>query len=169
MKLHIGGEIAKDGWKNLNIQPKPFVDYIGDISNLNQFENEVFDEIYASHVFEHVKQEDIQATLLGLSRILKHNGLIHLSVPDMDELCKLYLSKVLNFEQRWHVMRMIFGGQIDSFDFHYVGWNYESLSTFLFNAGFTQVKRRLSFGLFQDTSEFSPYGNYISLNVTAVK
>jgi predicted SAM-dependent methyltransferase len=169
MKLHIGGETPKEGWKILNIQKKPYVDYIGDISNLNQFPDEIFDEIYASHVFEHVKQQDIHVTLAGLNRILKNNGAIHLSVPDMDELCKLYLNKVLNFDQRWHVMRMIFGGQVDSFDFHYVGWNYETLSAFLFNAGFTQVKRCSSFGIFQDTSEFSPYGNFISLNVTATK
>ena len=37
MKLHIGGETPKPGWKILNIQPKPHVDYIGDISDLSQF------------------------------------------------------------------------------------------------------------------------------------
>jgi predicted SAM-dependent methyltransferase len=169
MKLHIGGEQPKNGWKILNIQPKPHVDYIGDISDLTQFQDEMFDEVYASHVFEHVKQQNIQTTLFGINRILKKGGKFHVSVPDMDELCQLYLNKVLNFEQRWHVMRMIFGGQVDPFDFHYVGWNFESLNAYLLNSGFNQVEKFNSFGIFNDTSDFAPYGNYISLNLTAIK
>lgn len=169
MNLHIGGETPKEGWKILNIQPKLFVDYIGNISDLSQFQDETFNEVYASHVFEHVKQKDIISTLIGINRIIKKNGKFHISVPNMDELCHLYLNKALSFDQRWHVMRMMFGGQVDSFDFHYVGWNYESLSTFLFKSGFTKINRYDSFGIFQDTSDFCPYGNYISLNLTAIK
>lgn len=169
MKLHIGGETPKPGWKILNIQPKPHVDYIGDISDLSQFSDETFDEVYASHVFEHVRQKDIHNTLIGINRIVVPGGKLHLSVPDMDELCQLYLNKALNFEQRWHVMRMIFGGQVDSYDFHYVGWNSESLTAYLLNSGFIQVERLNSFGIFKDTSDFMPYGKPISLNLTATK
>jgi predicted SAM-dependent methyltransferase len=71
----------------------------------------------------------MQATLIGISRIIKIGGKFLVSVPDMDVLCELYLNKALNFEQRWHVMRMIFGGQVDPFDFHYAGWNNETLTT----------------------------------------
>ena len=53
MKLHIGGEEVKADWKILNISNKPGVDYIGDISNLSQFTDNSFQEIYASHVVEH--------------------------------------------------------------------------------------------------------------------
>lgn len=169
MKLHIGGESAKTGWKILNIQPKANVDYIGDISDLSQFESETFEEVYASHVFEHVMQKDIIKTLQGIYRIIKSGGQLHISVPDMDKLCTLYLDKTLNFEQRWHVMRMIFGGQVDSFDFHYAGWNEESLSAYLTHIGFSQIKKVEFFGLFEDTSNFSPYGSPISLNITAIK
>lgn len=121
MKLHIGGEAPKAGWNILNIQLKNGVDYIGDISNLSQFHDETFDEVYASHVFEHVRQKDVIKTLAGINRIIKKGGRFHVSVPDMDELCNLYLNQALNFEQRWHVMRMMFGGQTDDFDYHYVG------------------------------------------------
>jgi predicted SAM-dependent methyltransferase len=169
MKLHIGGEAPKDGWKILNIQPKPHVDYIGDISDLSQFMDGEFTEVYASHVFEHVKQKDIQKTLNGISRIIRTGGSFHVSVPNMDELCRLYLHKSLNFDQRWHVMRMIFGGQVDAFDFHYVGWNNEFLTAYLFNSGFTHIQQVENFGIFEDTSDFSPYGSRISLNLTALK
>ena len=45
MKLHIGGEKTKEGWKILNIQQKEGVDFIGDISNLGQFEDNSINEI----------------------------------------------------------------------------------------------------------------------------
>ena len=63
MKLHIGGEEAKDGWKILNISQKPGVDFIGDISDLSIFENDSASDVYASHVFEHVKQVKVLDTL----------------------------------------------------------------------------------------------------------
>ena len=54
MKLHIGGKEKKEGWSILNIQKNDNVDFVGDISDLSQFDNESIDEIYASHVVEHV-------------------------------------------------------------------------------------------------------------------
>jgi predicted SAM-dependent methyltransferase len=69
MKLHIGGKIKKDDWKILNIQNKEGVDFIGDISDLSQFEEESINEIYASHVFEHVPQKKIIGTLSGINRV----------------------------------------------------------------------------------------------------
>ena len=169
MKLHIGGELPKDGWKIYNAQPKEHVDYIGDISNLSQFNEETFSEVYASHVFEHVKQSTIIQTLHGINRILKKGGRFYISVPDMDELCQLYLNKSLSFDQRWHVMRMMFGGQVDQFDFHYVGWNEDFLTAFLTNCGFRDIQKVDSFGIFEDTSNFTPYGKLISLNLIAIK
>ena len=50
MKLHIGGKQQKEGWKILNIQSKDGADFIGDITDLSQFNDNSVDEIYASHV-----------------------------------------------------------------------------------------------------------------------
>jgi predicted SAM-dependent methyltransferase len=72
MKLHIGGKQIKEGWKILNIQPDVGVDFIGDISDLSQFATDSIDEIYASHVFEHVLQKAILSTLRGILRVLKN-------------------------------------------------------------------------------------------------
>ena len=54
MKLHIGGKEKKKGWKILNIQKEEGVDFVGSISNLTQFGDNSINEIYASHVLEHV-------------------------------------------------------------------------------------------------------------------
>ncbi len=169
MKLNIGGESKKEGWKILNIQKKPDIDFIGNINNLEQFEDESCDEIYASHIIEHVDQKTVLNTLKGINRILKKNGKFYISVPDMDSLCHFFISPLANKKIKFHVMRMIFGGQVDEFDYHYFGWNYEFLSDYLKQANFSEIKRVQSFGLFDDTSDFKPYGFPISLNVIANK
>ena len=169
MKLNIGGESKKEGWKILNIQKKPDIDFIGNINNLDQFDDESCDEIYASHIIEHVDQKTVLNTLKGINRILKKNGKFYISVPDMDSLCHFFISPLANKKIKFHVMRMIFGGQVDEYDYHYFGWNYEFLNDYLTQAKFSEIKRVQSFGLFDDTSDFKPYGFPISLNVIATK
>ena len=169
MKLHIGGKETKDGWKILNIQPGAGVDFIGDIADLKQFADRSIDEIYASHVLEHVPQGAVQRTLAGFYRVLKKGGRLMVAVPDMDVLCRAFLRPDLDTGTRFQFMRIIFGGQIDADDVHYSGWNFEFIQQYLSDAGFMSVDRVESFGLFQDTSEYRPLGERISLNVVAVK
>jgi predicted SAM-dependent methyltransferase len=169
MKLHIGGKQIKEGWQILNIQSDVGVDFIGDISNLTQFSTDSIDAIYASHVFEHVRQRDILLTLRGIFRVLKKQGKFYISVPDMDVLCGILLNPHTLPEQKHHVMRIIFGGQIDDFDFHYFGWNELLLGDCLRQAGFSTWEKVSSFGLFDDTSDYAAYGFPVSLNMVVTK
>ena len=169
MKLHIGGEEKKEGWKILNIQQKPDVDFIGDITDLGQFEDNSIEEIYASHVVEHVAQKKVETTLKGIHRVLKDSGKFYVSVPDMDILCRIYLDPKAPPKVKFHTMRMMFGGQVDDFDFHYFGWNFQFMNEFLLKAGFKKIERVKSFSLFNDTSDYAPYGPPISLNIIAYK
>ena len=169
MKLHIGGEEKKEGWKILNIQQKPDVDFIGDITDLGQFEDNSIEEIYASHVVEHVAQKKVDKTLKGIHRVLKDSGKFYVSVPDMDILCKIYLDPKAPIKVKFHTMRMMFGGQVDDFDFHYFGWNFQFMNEFLLKAGFKKIERVKSFSLFNDTSEYRPNGIPISLNIIGYK
>jgi predicted SAM-dependent methyltransferase len=169
IKLHIGGEEKKDGWKILNIQKKPDVDYVGDISDLSQFEDNSIQEIYASHVFEHIRRKNITKTILGIYRVLKPSGKFHVSVPDMDVLFKLFLNPDTDGKRAIHILGMIFGGQMDDFDIHYFGWNFKLLKGTLQANGFKKIEKVKSFNLFNDTSEYNPYGVPISLNLTAEK
>jgi predicted SAM-dependent methyltransferase len=169
MKLHIGGKQPKPGWKILNIQYNPGVDFIGDISDLSQFLSESCDEIYASHVLEHISQQKMLATLRGLHRILKPEGKLMISVPDLDVLCHLFIHPKSTRQTHFDVMRIMFGGQKDAHDFHCIGLNFEILSDYLSAAGFTRIERVKSFGLFEDFSNFAPYGVQISLNIVVWK
>jgi predicted SAM-dependent methyltransferase len=127
LKLHIGGEQSKQGWKILNAQPKPGVpvDFFGNICDLSQFADASVTSVYASHVLEHVPQALVPPTLAGIHRILKVGGTFMVSVPNLEELCRLFLHPDGTADTRMHVMRMMFGGQTDNYDFHYFGWTWE--------------------------------------------
>lgn len=169
MNLHIGGKERKEGWKILNIQPGPDVDFVGDLTDLSQFADDSCDKVYASHVLEHIPQKDVVASLVGIRRILKPNGEFMVSVPDWDVLCHLFINPVAGLDVKWHALRMMMGGQVDAHDFHYVGFNQALLYDFLGRAKFSNARRVDAFGLFSDTSTYSPYGFPISLNVIATK
>lgn len=169
MKLHIGGEVHKAGWKILNISQKPGVDFIGDISDLSIFENDSVSDVYASHVFEHVKAAKVLETLIEIKRILQTAGKFYISVPDLDVLCHTFINPIASPKLKFDVMRMMFGGQVDDHDFHYFGWNQLFMFDFLKQAGFSNAIRVESFGLFDDTSNFKPFGFPISLNIIATK
>jgi predicted SAM-dependent methyltransferase len=169
MKLHIGGKQEKEGWSILNIQKKDGVDFLGDISDLSQFQENSIQEIYASHVVEHIDQKDIKKTLKGICRILKDDGKFYVSVPDLDILCRIFIEKDAPIKVKYHVMRMMFGGQTDKFDYHYFGWNFEFMNNYLLEAGFKRIERVKTFDIFDDTSSFAPYGPLISLNMIAYK
>ena len=169
MKLHIGGKEKKDGWHILNIQKNDSVDFVGDISDLSQFKDDSIEEIYASHVFEHIPQEKIKPTLNGIYRTLEPSGKFYISVPDIDVLFHSFRSPQVTKKIKIHILRMIYGGQIDQDDFHYFGYNFDLLKDFLKDAGFQKIEKVENFNLFDDTSNYKPYGFPISLNVICEK
>lgn len=169
LRLHIGGLEPKEGWKILNINTGPQVDFHGDIHDLSQFSTASVSEIYASHVLEHVGQSAATDVFGSLHRILQPGGRLLISVPDLEVLCALYLEAEKLPEQRHHVMRMMYGGQTDAHDFHYIGYDFHLMSGLLKAAGFSEVQRVETLGLFNDTSNYICYGRAISLNVIATK
>ena len=170
-KLHIGGEICADGWEVLNINPGKHVDHVCNATNMSIFQDNTFDEIYASHIVEHLDYVHVlDSTLKEWRRVLKPGGKISISVPNLDFLAGLLLAKNRTSpEQRFFVMRMMFGGHIDKYDYHLVGLNEEILTAYLLAANYENIKRVDEFGLFEDLSTMKIEGTYISLNMTAGK
>ena len=170
-KLHIGGRIAAPGWEILDIYPGPHVDHVGNANGLVQFAEATFAEIYASHVLEHFDyQDELLLTLQEWLRVLRPGGMLRVSVTDLDILAHLMLQKhQLDVEQRFQVMRMIFGGHTNAHDYHLVGLNEDLLKLFLDRAGFVNLRRVSRHALFDDTSNTVVAGTLISLNMTAQK
>ena len=172
MKLHIGGKEVHPDWKIFDIEQRPEVDYIGDAGDLSQFEDESIEIIYVSHVLEHFYHSlhnEMIFTLAEWHRVLKQGGQLMISVPDLQTLCWLYSRPDLEVEPRLHIMRMIFGGQVNQYDVHKAGLDYEILRLYLAQVGFSQCQRVPTFDLFNDCSSLQFMGNLISLNVIAIK
>jgi predicted SAM-dependent methyltransferase len=170
-KLHIGGHVRAPGWEVIDANPGPCVDHVGNAADLSRFETATFTNVYASHVLEHFDyKDDLVATLKEWLRVLTPGGTLHVSVPDLDILARLFCEREeLSGPERFTVMRMIFGGHTDRYDYHLVGLNYEFLWGYLTTAGFTNICRVEDLGLFSDTSGTTLRGIPISLNVTADK
>jgi predicted SAM-dependent methyltransferase len=170
IKLHIGGQEKREGWSILDALPGPIVDYVGNCNDLSFLADESCSEVYASHVLEHLAYNgELQKTLKGIHRVLKSGGRLRVSVPDLELLCQLFLNPSIDTAGRIHVMRMMFGGRTTDYDVHYVGLSFEFLGTFLYEAGFRDIRRVWDFGLFKDTSTFVFHNVQISLNVEARK
>jgi hypothetical protein len=102
-------------------------------------------------------------------RILEPDGTLRISVPDMDLLFRLYLDPDSDQSRRWEILRMVYGGQIDAFDYHKLGFSWDSLSWHLRQFGFRDIRRVDEFGIFDDTSSLRIGGQLISLSVEARK
>jgi predicted SAM-dependent methyltransferase len=170
-KLHIGGKTKAEGWEVLNANPDPCVDHVCNANDLSRFADNTFGEIYGSHIVEHLDYSgELQNTLKEWHRVLAPGGTLYISVPDLDVLAGLMLAKdELSLDERFLVMRMIFGGHVDKYDYHYVGLNQDFLASFLGMAGFVNLRRVPRFGLFDDTSNLVFKDTPISLNVIAEK
>ena len=172
-RLHIGGLTKSEGWEVLNAIPGPHVDHVCNAKDLSRFADNTFSEIYSSHVVEHLDYKDeVLATLKEWNRVLVPGGKLYTSVPDMDVLARLFLdNKTLTAEDRFFVMRMIFGGHVDQYDYHIVGLNEEFLGSYLAASGYVNIGKveGSGFGIFTDTSSMLFKGVPISLNMIAEK
>jgi predicted SAM-dependent methyltransferase len=170
LRLHIGGEAPKPGWKILNIQPGEHVDFVGSCTDLSEFASGSVEAIYASHVLEHLGYlDELPQALKEFRRVLRQDGLLRISVPDLEALCRLFLDPRLDMSTRFHVMRVMFGGQMDPHDFHKAGLTYEFMADYLAVAGFRNVERVSGFELFADMSSLSLGGIPVCVNLQAVK
>jgi len=170
MRLHIGGNVRKEGWTVLNVQPGPHVDIVGSCTDLSMIADGTAEDVYASHVLEHLGYwEELPKALAEIFRVLRPGGTLRASVPDFEVLCRLFLHPQAQPEDRVRIMTRIFGGQTDPFDFHKVGLWAEYFAGFLLSAGFIEVRRVESFGLFNDASTATYSGVPISLNLEARK
>lgn len=170
-RLNIGSEKPHPDWEVFNIQPGEYVNHLGDAKDLSRFDDETFDEIYASHIIEHFDYNGpLQTALKQWYRVLIPGGKLYISVPNMDVLCKLFLMRdKLSEENRFQVMRIMFGGHLNQYDYHYVGFCLDILKRFLAEAGFKKVKQVEDFGIFEDASTLRIGGIPISLNVVVFK
>ena len=168
-KLNIGGVEPTDGWENFNIQEGESVDHVGDAADLSRFEDATFEAVYSSHTLEHWSYRDVPAVLQEWHRVLQPGGMLYVSVPDMAILAYLYLHPNITFPERIHLMRVIYGGHVDPYDYHRCGLDEVFLGAMLVSVGFEEPERVPDFEIFDDTSKLVLLGQLISVNMRARK
>lgn len=169
-RLHIGGLEPREGWEILNANAGEHVDHVGQADDLTRFEDNSFHEVYASHVLEHMDfTGEMQRALKEWHRVLVPNGKIYISIPDLNILAQLFLKNELSLNEKFGVVKMMFGAHVDAYDYHKVGLDLDLLNYFMAEAGFKEMERVSDFGIFKDTSVLKYCGVPISINVIATK
>ncbi len=144
MKLNLGCRNRPiPGFKGMDIDAHPSVDFIGNVADLSRFKDGEIEEIYASHVLEHFLSTKTFAVLQEWFRVLAPGGKLHVGVPDFAKVCAIYQKSGLT---PW-LREYVWGGQEYKTAFHYTGFDESYLTGLLQAAGFSQVLRADYFGM----------------------
>lgn len=109
------GQRYRAGWLNFDLNPSSPEVTRCDLSRGIPLADASCDLVYLSHVLEHLKQGEARAFLLDCFRVLKPGGVIRVAVPDLEQICRLYLESLelsggdqaLNAEnRRWLLLEL---------------------------------------------------------------
>jgi predicted SAM-dependent methyltransferase len=160
-KLHIGcGENVLAGWLNTNLCPVSADILHLDATQPFPFSDKEFDYIYTEHVIEHVPYAQALRMVGECFRVLKPNGRIRLSTPDLAFLIDLHGEEKSDLQIRyvqWAVDTFIrrarpYRGAVEYTDAFVINnffrdWGHEfiydekTLRALMESAGFSEVKR----------------------------
>jgi predicted SAM-dependent methyltransferase len=182
MKLNLGcGNKKIYGFINVDGRQEVNPDVVCDISEISKKFKDV-ELIYASHVVEHFpfKPSQFYKTtyydlLKDWHKSLKTGGILRISVPDFEQICKYYI-----YTSDLKVLRTLLnGGQKYDFDFHFSCWDFETLKDELEKIGFKNIKKydwkKTEHSFVDDYSQaYLPHmdkinGKLMSLNIEAEK
>lgn len=98
--LHVGcGTFTKeqtipyffsDAWQEIrfDIDPNVKPDIVGSLTDMSALETESVDAIYSSHNIEHVFEHEVAQVLSEFNRVLKDDGFLVITCPDLQSLGK---------------------------------------------------------------------------------
>lgn len=172
--LNIGGVEPNDGpihWLNVNAQNvSGNTDIIRETHDLFGFRNDSVACIYASHILEHVNDNQTLDVLLEWKRVLRPGGLLLISVPDMNILAAAFLRPDVTLAGKRLILNMIYGAGSQVYDYHRWGFDHEGLQSRLTEAGYCNSERIGRMDYFpKDCSTIAFADRMISLNIAAHK
>ena len=139
VRLHIGcGPTPLAGWVNVDNQAYPGVDRVLDVTAGLPFEDVSL--IYAEHFIEHLAYDAALAFLRECRRVLRDDGVLRLSTPNLDWVWASHYKKVMTNEEQilacFAINRAFRGWG------HQFLYNERTLTATLLDAGFGSVARR---------------------------
>lgn len=175
-KLHLGcGKVYIPGFIHVDLMDFDHIDHKIPANDLSVFEDNSIDLIYACHILEHFKRNEVGNVLREWFRVLKPEGILRISVPGFEEIIAIY--------QRYRDLKLVLGplvgGQTYLYNFHYMAFDFKLLSELLKEAGFSTMRRydwrKTEHAGIDDYSQaYIPHmdkenGMPVSLNVEAIK
>jgi len=176
MKLHLGcGPKHIEGYVNVDVRYQPGVDSIDNVIYLRRYKSNSIDEIYASHVLEHLGRWNYKSALRRWYDILKPEGVAKICVPNFKAMVAHYTETGdLN-----SIRGLMYGGQDFPNNIHTWCWDFNELSKDLIKVGFKTVDvydwKLTNHADIDDYSQcYLPHmdkenGKLMSLNVKAIK
>jgi len=173
--IHLGcGDINSSEFINVDCRPAPHIHYVRDVSDLSIFPDNYADLVYACHVLEHIHHNALKKTLWEWMRILKSDGILRLSVPNLDALVDIYEACGRDIDS---IARPLMGGQDYPWNIHYSVFNFKYLSGLLVEVGFRSVRKwdpaQVDYHNFEDWAsklvEWKGKKYRVSLNIEAIK
>jgi predicted SAM-dependent methyltransferase len=93
MKLHLGsGGVNLTGWLNVDLDASN-ADLHLDLRAKLPFEDQSVTHIYSEHFIEHITREEALSLLKECHRVLKNDGVLRLSTPNLKFIAVSYLSR----------------------------------------------------------------------------
>ncbi|MFA6362435.1 methyltransferase domain-containing protein [Methanoregula sp.] len=92
LNLGCGSNWRKEGWDTLDhsILTKPW-QLQPQAWNL-PYADGVFDQVFTSHMFEHISSMKIEQTICEINRVMKNNGILRILTPDLKKLATAYVN-----------------------------------------------------------------------------
>jgi predicted SAM-dependent methyltransferase len=172
MKLHLGcGTKHIEDYINIDIRYLPGVDEVNNIRFLRNYKENTVDEIYACHVLEHFGRWEYKEVIKRWFEILKPGGKLRLAIPNFNSICEYY-TKTSDLKS---IMGLLYGGQDYDENYHYVIFDYPTLSNDLKNIGYSKITEWQAEDYPGDdfSKSYLPHmdknGILMSLNILAIK
>jgi hypothetical protein len=140
-------------WKEIRIDINPEVqpDLVASFAHLENVQGGMVDAIWSSHNLEHMPWHECQMALKESLRVLKPDGVMVLTMPDLKQVAKLVLEGKL-MEVAYDspagpitALNMLYGHRVsqkpgNTHMAHRCGFTTQSLAQCLFDVGFTDIK-----------------------------
>ena len=182
-KLHLGcGKRVLKGYLHVDCVFYQHIDFVKPIYPLPFIKDESIDEIYCSHALEYFDFEQAKIVLAEWRRCLCPNGKLRLSIPDFDQLLKVYNSNNYDIDS---IIGPVFGkwSTLDGKHiYHKTIYTNKKIHSLLKSVGFRSISNWYPLDYFgRDDGSFDDYskayyphmdfdnGIPISINVIADK
>lgn len=91
-------------------------------------------EVFSSECLEHFPWQQTAEVVAEWARLVEPGGILKIQVPDFVAAAQQLLSGD-SLETDLAMQQIIFGGQVNEFDFHYAGLTHRTLPQFVRDAG----------------------------------